>query len=190
MTRINYDPKGAECPECGAVDTPTRISGFDVDNRRIRQRRCDHCKVMFVTVEVPVLLEDGGSVPYSWVDEFYRMRQREAARKRYTRKGGSTYRGLRTKRPIEGVATLDVSVKVRLPAGMRPDKRHGTAKPVPTYNDDFTSAPQYLMSTEDRRRIAEAYDAGVPTDALARTFRISTRTVQRYVAKYGKQRAA
>lgn len=185
-----YDARGAECPECGGLDTPTRIGGFDADNRRIRQRRCDDCRRMFVTVEVPVVLEDGHPIPYSWLDEFYRLRQREAARARYTRKGGSKYRGLRTKRPIEGVAHLDVDVKVRLPVGMRPEKRHGTAVRVPSYNEVSTVAPQYLISVEDRKRIAQAYDDGIPADVLARTFRVSTRTVQRYVERYGKERAA
>lgn len=189
-TRAPNVTRGQECPRCGGIDTPTRIGGYDADNRRLRQRRCESCGGMFVTIESAVLLEDGEPVPYSWLDEFYRLRMREAARKRYTRMGGGTYRGLRTKKPIEGVAELDVKVRVKLPPGMRPDKRHGTAEPVPNYTEGETLAPQFMVPVEDRRRIARAYEEGVPTDALARTFRVSTRTIQRYVAKYGKEEAA
>lgn len=181
--------KGQECPRCGGIDTPTRIGGYDSDNRRIRQRQCQGCRGVFVTVEAPVLLDDGEPVPYSWVDELYRLRQREAARKRYRRLGGGAYRGLRTKKPIIGVAELDVKVKVKLPAGMRPDTRHGTAEPVPQYREPSV-APQLAVSIDDRIRIAKAYEEGVPTDVLARTFRVSTRTVQRYVARYGEKEAA
>ena len=186
MGRVKDAPfQGAECPECGSLNTPGRVGGYDLDNRRIRQRRCEQCQRMFVTVEVPVLLEDGQPIPYSWLDEFYRLRQREAARKRYTRLGGGKYRGLKTKKPIEGVASLDVKVTVWLADGMRPDKRHGTAEPLPRMSDPAI-APQRWVPPKERIRIAESYEAGVPATELARAYRISTRTVQRYVARYGK----
>lgn len=179
---------GTECPDCGSADTPTKIGGWDIDSRRIRRRQCRGCGYWFVTVEVPVMLEDGQPVPYSWLDEHYRLRQREEARKRYTRKGGGSYRGLRTKKPIEGVASLDVTVRVHLPAGMRPDARHGTSEPVPNYRDDVVDL-KALIPEKERREIARRYLEGVPTEALARTYRISTRTVQRYVQRYGEEAA-
>lgn len=186
MGRVKGAPfAGAECPECGSLNTPGRVGGYDLDNRRIRQRRCADCTRLFVTVEVPVLLEDGQPIPYSWLDEFYRLRQREAARKRHTRKGGGKYRGLKTKKPIEGVASLDVKVQVWLADGMRPDTRHGTAEPIPRLSNP-SIAPQRLVSEKERIRIAEAYGMGVPTTELARAYRISVRTVQRYVERYGK----
>ena len=182
--------KGAECPMCGGIDTPTRIGGYDVDNRRIRQRRCEACRRMFVTIEVPVLLEDGKPVPYSWLDEFYRLRQRESARKRYTRSGGGRFRGLRTKRPMEGVASLEVKVAVHLPKGMRAEVRHGTAQRVPNFRrDEPPIAPQSLVPEKERIEIARRYLEGVPTETLARTYRVSTRSIQRYVARYGEKAA-
>jgi transposase-like protein len=180
---------GTECPECGSAETPVKIGGWDVDSRRIRRRQCRECNFWFVTVEVPVMLDDGRPIPYSWLDEHYRLKAREAARERYTRSGGGKYRGLKTKRPIEGVASLDVTVRVRLPSGMRPDARHGTAEPVPNYRTEDTVAPQRLIDRATRLEIVRRYLDGVPTDALARVYRISTRTIQRYVARYGEEAA-
>jgi hypothetical protein len=184
MSAVN----GTECPFCGSADTPTKIGGWDFDGRRIRRRHCRGCSEWFVTVEAPVMLEDGRPVPYSWLDEHYRLVQRESARKRYTRLGGGKYRGLKTKKPIEGVATLDVSVSVHLPPGMRPDQRHGTAVPVPQFREPGY-APQHLIPDKERREIVRRYLEGVPTETLARIHRISTRTIQRYVARYGEKAA-
>jgi hypothetical protein len=119
MGRIAGEKRGAECPFCGAIATPVTIGGYDTDNRRIRQRRCEECRHMFVTVETPVMLEDGRPIPYSWLDEHYRHVQREQKRKYHTRKTGSGFRGIKTKPAIEGVATIDVTVKVKVPASMR-----------------------------------------------------------------------
>lgn len=142
---------------------------------------------MFVTVEAPVMLPDGRPIPYSWLDEFYRAHQREQKRKAHQRKTGSSFRGIKTKPPIEGVARIDVSVKVRLPASMRPDTAHGTAPAIPNFKEDV--ATYTLTPMEDRIAIARAYEAGESVTDLALRYRISTRSVQRHIARHGKKAA-
>jgi hypothetical protein len=187
MGRIAGEKRGAECPFCGAIATPVTIGGYDTDNRRIRQRRCEECRHMFVTVEAPVMLEDGRPIPYSWLDEHYRHVQREQKRKYHTRKTGSGFRGIKTKPAIEGVATIDVTVKVKVPASMRVDTAHGTAPEVPNFKEDV--ATYQLTPIEDRIAIAKAYEAGATVNELALQYRVSTRSVQRHIARHGRRAA-
>lgn len=179
--RGTTERKGAECPDCGSTDTPAKIGGWDIDGQRIRQRVCRSCTFRFVTVEVPVFIEDDRVIPYSWIDEDYRRRQRESARKRH-----GSYKGWKTKPTIKGVARLLVSVKVQLEKGMRPQVEHGTAKPLPRLSDP-SIAPQHLVPVRDRIEIARRFEEGEHADTLAREYRISTRTVQRYANRYGEE---
>lgn len=99
-----------ECPECGSILTRSRGGGRSDEDHRLRRRICEECRLIFTTVEVPILYENGSPVPLVALDSDYRRRKRQGGRLRVG------YHGTQAGRhPYARSAQLDVSVTVREP---------------------------------------------------------------------------
>ena len=99
-----------ECPSCESILTRSRGGGRSVDNHRLRRRVCADCSLIFTTVEVPVLYDDGTPVPISALDDEHRYRNRMEQRRRVG------YHGTRAGRhSYEESARLIVRVKATRP---------------------------------------------------------------------------
>lgn len=99
-----------ECPECGSILTRSRGGGRSDEDHRLRRRVCEECRLIFTTVEVPVLYADGAPVPLVALDSDYRRRQRRGGRLRVGYHG--THAG---RKPYARSAQLAVSVTVKDP---------------------------------------------------------------------------
>ena len=103
-----------ECPRCESVLTRSRGGGRADTGERLRRRVCDECRLIFTTVEVPLLYDDGDVVPLSAIDSEYRWYHRTEQRKRVK------YHGTRTGRlPYVEPARLSVKVRVTRPVRKR-----------------------------------------------------------------------
>lgn len=99
-----------ECPDCGSVLTRCRGGGRSDEGHRIRRRICQDCNLIFCTVEVVVMYDDGTPVPLTALDSEHRWYHRQEQRRRVK------YHGTRTGRqPYEEPARLSVKVKVSEP---------------------------------------------------------------------------
>lgn len=99
-----------ECPTCGSILTRSRGGGRDDEGHRLRRRQCMDCGLYFTTVEVPVLYDDGTSVPLMALNGDFRvynkLRQRDV-------KG--FHGGIGGRLPYSESARISIKVSVRRP---------------------------------------------------------------------------
>lgn len=104
------DRNNVECPRCESILTRCRGGGRADTGERLRRRVCDECGLIFTTVEVAVLYDDGSPVALTALDSEFRWYHREEQRRRVK------YHGTLTgKKPYIEPARLTVRVRVTDP---------------------------------------------------------------------------
>ena len=100
-----------ECPRCESILTRSRGGGRADTGERLRRRVCDECGLIFTTVEVAVLYDDGSPVALTTLDSEYRWYHREEQRRR------RKYHGTRTgRKPYIQPARLTIRIRVSDPS--------------------------------------------------------------------------
>lgn len=107
---VLHERNNVECPECGSILTRCRGGGRADSGERLRRRVCEDCRLIFTTVEVPVLYQDGRCVPLTALDSELRWYNREEQRRRV-----GYHHGAGGRRPYATPARLNVRVKVTEP---------------------------------------------------------------------------
>ena len=112
MSRARTLPEinNVECPACESILTRSRGGGRSAEGYRLRRRVCQDCALIFTTVEVAVLYDDGSTVPLSALDDEVRWANQESQRRRIGFHGTGGGR-----KPYVEPARLSVHVKASRP---------------------------------------------------------------------------